>query len=924
MLMSNLPSAPDARQDSSTSPADHTTTLRFLDFLFAGVSGGFVEFRYVAPGKKQKAIHAPAYLSLPLNEEKVIAEVFNRSEDRMITVGPAPRCRIPGRGRTGKDRDVQQVSCIWVGLEHRKAPGGAIEVLRRIRDLPVRPSIVVSAGFSHEVYYVFPAPLRDHQLLEWSDLTRTVCDLLSADKFTSISQTASLPGTMNLQETYAVRCEISEEYSSWSRYSIKEIRDALPATTVTSSSIAGGNDTSGILPGIPYSVEHLRQRGLDTEMIEAILTGRSGAGSGTYSAASSSDSGQDFRIAYTLFERGFSEEEIKAIFRAYPHGCGSRWEQKKDGEKYLDSLLRKVTIRHSEAKDGTPGGDWIEEDEGAFAQELPPNYLKHEDGSIWFHPPVRDEGRKVPAPVKVCNSMLRITGIQEHIDTGQISVIISFNYLGRVVSTPILRSQMADARQLVTTLSGVGAPITSINARLITAYLAAFEHSFSMSIPRKKVTSRFGRGRADSLFFFPGLSSGVEFAPAGAGDASLFRAYSSRRGSLRQWLEVMRAIADETLLIPQVAVLAALVPPLQRRLQLPNFILDLYGNTSTGKSTSLKLAASVYGRPHDPDSLILQWMNTSVAIEQVAAMCSELPVFLDDAQHCPAELKRFVIYMIANGRGKGRGAKGGSGGISETPTWNTVALSTSEEPLHESSPHEGARGRILSIGGLVPPFRPGMASLVQEVERTVAHHHGHAGEAYIRHLNGWTMADTERWYRRYTEIRQELLRSSSSDLVGRVGGYIAAIQLAAELACPLLGLPFKADVVGAWLALHVDEQQRNQNMILIALRALADHYVSQITHFAGDGRYDPSSRIKLQGTSKSQQYVGFLRSTVDAVFMMRKWNPTAVLNKLAEAGVLYATEKGRHTKKVSIEGVKHRIVCVKWSAILPEDIDHST
>jgi hypothetical protein len=917
--MSNLPNAPDARQDSSTSPADYTLPLRVLDFLFEGVSGGFVEFRFFIPGKKQKAIAAPTYLTLPLNKERVIAEVLNHGEARMVAVGPSPRCRIPGRGLMGTDRDVQQVSCIWANIEHRKAASGAIEVLRRIRDLPLRPSVVVSAGFSHEVYYVFPAPLRDHQLLEWSELTRVLCDLLSADKITGISHVASLPGTLNLQETYAVPCEIAEEYTSWVRYRVGELKDALHALTRSDSSTSTDIVLGAALQGVPYSVEHLRQRGLDAETIEAILTGRSVAGLSISNAAGSSDSGRDFLIAHRLFERGFSEEEIKAIFRAHPHGCGGRWTQKRDGEKYLDSLLRKVTAKHREARGVAPDDAWESEDEGLFTRELPPNYLEHEDGSIWFHPPVRDEGRKVPQPVKVCNSMLRITGIQEHIDTGQISVVISFNYLGRVVSAPILRSQMADARQLVVTLSGVGAPITSINARLITAYLAAYEHSFAASIPRKKVTSRFGRGRSGGHFFFPGLSSGVEFAPAGAGDASLFRAYSSRRGTLRQWLEAMRVIADETLLIPQVAVLAALVPPLQRRLQLPNFILDLHGNTSTGKSTSLKLAASVYGRPLDPDSLILQWMNTSVAIEQVAAVCSELPVFLDDAQHCPAELKRLVIYMIANGRGKGRGAKGGRGGISETPTWNTVALSTSEEPLHESSPHEGARGRILSVGGLVPPFRPGMASLVQGVERIVAHHHGHAGEAYIRHLNAWTMVDTERWYRRYTEIRHELLRSSSSDLVGRVGGYIAAIQLAAELACPLLGLPFKADVVGAWLALHVDEQQRNQNMILLALRALADHYVSQLTHFAGDGRYDPSSRIKIQGTSKSPHYVGFLRSTVDAVFKARKWNPTAVLNKLAEAGVLYATETGRHTKKVSIEGVKHRLVCVKWSALLPDD-----
>jgi hypothetical protein len=310
-------------------------------------------------------------------------------------------------------------------------------------------------------------------------------------------------------------------------------------------------------------------------------------------------------------------------------------------------------------------------------------------------------------------------------------------------------------------------------------------------------------------------------------------------------------------------------------------------------------------------------MNTQVAVEQVAGLCSELPIYLDDAQHCPAELKRSLIYMIANGRGKGRSARGR--GVGEVTTWHTVALSTSEEPLHESSPHEGARGRILSIGGMTPPFRPGTASLVQPLERAVSTCHGHAGEAYIRHLNGWTESDWQRWYKRYCVIRDELVKSSSSNLVGRVSGYIAAIQLAAEVASPLLGLRFKADVVGAWLMLHLDEQHKNQNLILQALGLLGDYYVTNINHFAGDGSYDAGKRQPLRGLSERQKYVGFLRSTVESIFKSRKWNPTAVLNKLAEAGALYKTEKDRHTKKVSIEKVAHRMICVKWSAILPED-----
>jgi hypothetical protein len=47
----------------------------------------------------------------------------------------------------------------------------------------------------------------------------------------------------------------------------------------------------------------------------------------------------------------------------------------------------------------------------------------------------------------------------------------------------------------------------------------------------------------------------------------------------------------------------------------------------------------------------------------------------------------------------------------------------------------------------------------------------------------------------------------------------------------------------------------------------------------------------------------------------RKWNATALLNKMAKARVICGAEKERHTKKVSVEGVKHRMICIKCSAL---------
>lgn len=906
--MTTMPPAPTGQQDIaiyqvSNAPADNAIAFKFLNFVFDGIDGAFVEFRYFSSGRKLKVTGKSTYLEFPLKQEIITSEVLPHNGQLVIAFGPAPRCRIPAKGRAGQEHDILQVGCIWANLDSERAKGGAIELIARIRDFPLRPSIVINSGYGFHLYFVFHVPLRAGDLLVWNELIRDLRAALGTDAKVSLNEVMRLSGTLNIKEAHPVPCEILEEYSSWTRYSVEEIRRAIEESSSLTPSASSA-----------FPRKTLQERGVSTDIIEAIITGRACTGIKT-GASYKGNGGRDIWLASILLEKNFDAEEIKSIFRAHPHGCGSNWIRKKDGEKYLEQTLRKAVLRRNDGI--TVGGAWQEDDEDNPGSVLPPGYVLKE-GSIWFTPPISDTDKKLPKSVLVSNSFIRIAGIHENIDTGEISLSIAFNYLGKTRFISILRSEMADSRKLVTALAGAGAPITSINARLVTAYLAAYEHAFASSIAHKKMTARFGRGRAGGQFFFPGLSSTIEFAPSSPGDAALHRAYSSRRGLLGGWLEVMRTLADETLMIPQVAILASLVPPLQSKLQIPNFILDIHGNSSTGKSTTLKLAASVYGSPYDPDSLVLQWMNTQVAVEQVAGLCSELPIYLDDAQHCPADLKRSLIYMIANGRGKGRSARGR--GVGEVTTWHTVALSTSEEPLHECSPHEGARGRILSIGGITPPFRPGMASLVQSLERAVSSCHGHAGEAYICHLNGWTESDWVGWYRRYCAIREELVRSSSSNLVGRVSGYIAAIQLAAEIACPLLGLRFEADIVGAWLMLHLDEQQKNQNLILQALGLLADYYVTNLNNFAGDGSYDPKKRVTLHGLSERQKYIGFLRSTVENIFKSRKWNPTAVLNKLAESDALYRTEKGRHTKKVCIEKVTHRMICIKWSALLPEDI----
>lgn len=917
----------------------HPETFRFLDFIFEGVPAGrFVEFFYFKPGKKAGIAGPPDFLPLPLDHARVAAQVLQRSGKHGISIGVAPRYTKPEkRHEAGKNSDIIEVTSVWGDIDFKNVKGGAIEVIRRIDSLPLKPSIVVNSGYGRHVYYVFNRVLQGKDLLAWDETIRGLRDALQGDATVDLCRRMRLPGTLNIKEKTPQLCHVCEEDSSWLRYGLEEVRAAFRGAAKQRKVAAGTGpvrEASASSLRELWTRDELKRRGVRKTVVEAIVTGRWTVRTGANAGRSDDQSSRDNMIANSLLEQKFSEDEVADVFRAYPDGCGSKVADPRHGEVYLDRTI-KAAVRHQQEKGlngrengnghGRPGkGSDSEDDslpEDLDDTSLPPFYEFQADGSIWYRRPATEWDKTVPKPEHVCGSLMRIVEIHENIDTGQLSAVIEYRYGDAVKTTTILRSQMVDARNLVAALGGAGAPVTSNNARKVVSYLSSYESHFIDGIPKKKVTSRFGRGRSDGPFFLPGMSSEIEFAPTGAGDMALFRAFSSRRGTLQDWRDTINLVGSDTMMIPQAAVCAAFVPPLQSKLQIPNFILDINGTTGCGKSITAKLAASVWGRPKEPDSIIMQWEVTKVAAEQVAGMCSELPVFLDDAQHVSDDLKKTVIYMIANGKGKARGSK--AGGIRDTPYWHTVCISTSEHPLHESSPHEGARARLLPVGGVeVRPFPRGMKSFVDGLERSILENHGHAGEMFIRHISGWTENQWLIWRQRYSAIRRSLSERARSDIVGRVSDYIASIQLAGEIARQLFGLNFDPEAISAWLMSHLEDQQKEQNHVALALQALGDFYVSQKRFFYGSEPYATfEGQNQLLGAVKRGEYVGFLNNTIQEVFAKRKWNATAILNKFAAEKVLHSPDAGRHTKKVGVAGDKPRMVCINWKALFPDNVE---
>lgn len=101
-----------------------------------------------------------------------------------------------------------------------------------------------------------------------------------------------------------------------------------------------------------------------------------------------------------------------------------------------------------------------------------------------------------------------------------------------------------------------------------------------------------------------------------------------------------------------------------------------YGDSSQGKTTLLQVAGSVFGGP----GYLQTWRATDNALEAMASAYSDCLLPLDEIHQCDPRIIGEAVYMLGNGRGKGRANdRGGSrGAVAE---WRLLFLSSGEKTL---------------------------------------------------------------------------------------------------------------------------------------------------------------------------------------------------------------------------------------------------
>lgn len=205
-----------------------------------------------------------------------------------------------------------------------------------------------------------------------------------------------------------------------------------------------------------------------------------------------------------------------------------------------------------------------------------------------------------------------------------------------------------------------------------------------------------------------------------------------QRGSLEEWQQGLQLCAGNTL--PLFVVGLAFSAPLLGLLGHPTIGFHLYGPSSLGKTTLLKLANSVWGSP----VRLRSWNTTRAGLEQLSYRYRDALLPLDEFEQAARRDRGAMIYQLGNDQGRTRAQGPGE-------QTQLVVLSTGELSVRATLEQGGERcqtGHLMRLIDLPIAQLPllqlhgleGPGAFMEGLERLACNYYGTPIRAFLDQL----------------------------------------------------------------------------------------------------------------------------------------------------------------------------------------------
>ena len=491
-----------------------------------------------------------------------------------------------------------------------------------------------------------------------------------------------------------------------------------------------------------------------------------------------------------------------------------------------------------------------------------------------------------------------------------------------------MSSLHGDAGALVSSLGYWGMDITCTPTarRLFAEFLASVEVKDRVTVVRHSGWLDIGGSRAFALpseIINSAAKERVILAKDVAGPYC-------QSGTLEDWKDRVGVLAADHRFL-RFSIATALAGTLLHLGGFESGCFHLHGKSSEGKTTCLRMGASVWGSGAN-NGYVRTWRSTANGLEATFAGACDTCLPLDEVGQVEGRELGQALYMATGGVGKQRMRRDATPKPSQV--WRVTVLSSGEHPIESKlneDPKRGVRAHagqlvravdiaVSGVNGVFDAFEPDdvdPAAFADQCKSVTSAYYGTAGPEFVRRLIAENVSSKE-----LRERVDAFVQSALKDVkdrhgqAARVAQRFGLVCAAGELGVQLGILPWEqsdplndaTELFKTWL------EERGGAAPYEARQAIAQ--VRQFIEMHGDSRFDDITTPDLDRKPVVNR-AGFRRGHGEA----RRWlippevwrneicaglNPPETAKTLAGAHMLETDGEGKFSRSETVNGKKQR------------------
>lgn len=385
----------------------------------------------------------------------------------------------------------------------------------------------------------------------------------------------------------------------------------------------------------------------------------------------------------------------------------------------------------------------VVEEEGGFVEEIavpapPAPYYRGENGGIYVR--MQDEEGNAKARQIYPYDVFPMRRVRDE-ETGAEAIELHLSLPkdgNRIIRLPA--GLMLDDRRFAVALADRGIITTASNMKMLCGYLISYTQLLQREEAAQEEYARFGwrdLGENNRKFVLAGEAvdhNGEVVRANTVGALKIVADAASAKGNLNLWVKAFSVY--ETIQGSEPYIMAGMLgfaSPLMPLLDQSGLIYNMLGPSGTGKSTSLKIATSIWGKPNSQHA---QVHDNRIPVLNTLGSFQNIPMAFDEVTTMEANDLIEIAYAVSQGRGKNRADRSGRTRQNNT-TWNTFVLSTSNHSLYDklASASIGNNAHAYRVFEVRCPVSNKIhQKAINEALATMESNYGMAGRLFIQYV----------------------------------------------------------------------------------------------------------------------------------------------------------------------------------------------